>query len=1002
MIPTVLHQTKVAAHFQLFSKERIYNQTMWKKIDYTQTWVPDYAEVKLTDVCYIQAENEHDPASLLKSGKWVTKASGQILFLFQLESVPYQQVFSCLNHVWLFDLSSKLALNITVHEIYFESRLFECTLEQLKIQMALGDKRVKDITDPKNWWILLSKALRDELHKQSYIFCGQHSMFSIFPYFNKVDIRIIATRFVAIKFNASFTVINHSIVYSAETTYFCEQKPKLAFVLKKDLFSFVYNIQVKKVNFVIIKPSRQIYSLIWDGPGFGSPFAIPTNGVVISSSFECHVHILTKLVFKHMKSFFLFFSKPAKLTKIIHVGFKHDVSLFVPIVNCHSILCVVLLQAQPGHMLNVTVGKMIFAGHTSLTCKYGGVLTAEELFGNYNESVTVCQTSSNSEQFSRRFYSKNTTLKLVHFWYPNYSTVNASLIASVTKCTAVQLDVCTVFYLCKPFGKGTKNHWNSPECILYLNKATIFSPVVLKGSSTENYLLISSSQNNCYVLQTIQTNIMNHFPQKEKATKEGDACYFQFSLSVIPNTHFILDLVLKASFQTNVLPFEINDGPWKSVKLESIHIKGKSKLLCVFPPQHKSTICKKDDIFVGFTSYEDPTTSKVFDGNVTVPYQQEFIITGELHSSVSSHSLQIGTFMSINSDSWVDTIVHCSTHNQSERPWLKFDDYPDVKIEHFVNVYDVIQNTPFYNPYLEVLIRKLTVSNDTRKHQRYVVMLQLNIENKTEFRNVTLNTLICYSHNRNSDSFNWKSQITLSSFSDKRYISVQGVMTHFTLHMVSTDIQKNTHFLRAFWLHDNYDAYLHFASFAPDKHWMSGSNLRIATDMKSMSCSKLVAELNQPKYNLLFTKPSLKITLQISESFIVKFCTCCLRTSAGILPMSCSNFTLLHNQLKSYLLFTKISTSFAMMQQLGTGNFLEVMPVLSWQESSGLCRSHRGYLPSFVSRKELAEIIALIKLREEGKYVEGIFIDLLLLGPDTQVSIFWRSCKVKRIVHVAK
>ncbi len=531
MIATLLDQMNLAANFQLYSRTRGNQKLLWKYLFLASEIQNGFGKVNLTDVCYTQAENENFPATQLKSDKWVTKASGQILFLFELQSVQHKGfgLYSCLNHVWMFDLNSHVILNVTIHEISFQSRLLECALEQLKIQMALGVKTVKDVPNPlvdwspefvDNWkirnyahtWRDITKVLKDELHAKSYIFCGQHSMFSVFPHFRKVDVRIIATRFVAIKFNASFTLLDHSVVYSVETSNFSEPKPVVAYIIRKDLFSFVYHIQVQKVNNLVVKVSRQklIFFVVFDGPGFLCPIAVATDNTVRVSSFQCLVQLLTSVVSKHMARYLMFFSLPAKVSKIFHADHE-NVSLWLPTEQCKPILCVMSFQAQGSYRVNVTLTKMIFIGDKSLTCKYGGFLVAEETFSRYSESVTVCQ-NHNYPQFGRSFYSKNSSLKMVLFWYPHYSIINISVVSSETKCKAVQIDICTIFYLCEPLFLNT-NKWNSPECTSHLNEATTLS-IVLKGSKNENYLLFMVMEMIVMFYKVFKITSWNIFPEK--------------------------------------------------------------------------------------------------------------------------------------------------------------------------------------------------------------------------------------------------------------------------------------------------------------------------------------------------------------------------------------------------------------------------------------------------------------------------------------------------------
>ncbi len=594
MVPSVFLQIKFAAHFKLYSRALINKRTKWKplhKIDPIQrlNFVHQHvyqSRLKLTDLCYIQGEKEHEPVPLLKSEKLITKASGQILFLFDLfdlHDIPHHKEYSCINNVWVFGLSTHVILNLTIHQISFQSHLTECTLVQLRIQMALGKKGVKDVIPHFNNWIRNSWELKEPMQSNSYIFCGQHSMFCIYPYFANIDVRIISTRYVALKFNASFAVMDHAIVYSAETNYFSEPKPYVAYAQKNNLFSLTYHLLVRKVNHILIKKAKQVsfHSVIYDGPGFRSPSAAQMREYESVSSFQCLVCILTRAVFKDMIGYFVFHSKPTKVYQTFWTRNVSDVPVILPDRHCVLVVCVVLLQAKTGYTVNATLTQMTYDGEKSLTCKYGGLFGAEDYCKIYSESVTVCKNHDSTTELSRSFYSQNASLKLVLFWYPHYSRIHISLIASVTKCRTVQVDVCTLYYLCDP--KHLYNQWNSPECVSYLKGVTKSSALHLKGSKNNNWLGVSDKQDSCYVLQELQTNIIKHFPSRNSPREgwETAVCHFSLLPDMFSDDHFRTRLFLKGVLQKNILPLKIPSFNSSEVTVESVHLQGKSKELSV-------------------------------------------------------------------------------------------------------------------------------------------------------------------------------------------------------------------------------------------------------------------------------------------------------------------------------------------------------------------------------------------------------------------------------------
>ena len=945
MVPSVCLQIKFAAHFKLYSRALINKRTKWKplhkihpiqRLNFAHQRVYQ-SGLKLTDLCYIQGEEEHEPVPLLKSEKLITKASGQILFLFDFHHVGYRKEYSeysCINNVWVFGLSTHVILNLTIHQISFQSHLTECTLVQLRIQMALGKKGVKDVIPHFNNWIRNSWELKEPMQSNSYIFCGQHSMFSIFPYFTNIDIRIISTRYVALKFHASFAVMDHAVVYSAETNDFSEPKPYAAYALKNNIFSLTYHLLVRKVNHIFIKKSKQVsfHSVIYDGPGFLSPSAAQMREYESVSSFQCLVRILARAVFKDMIGYFVFHSKPTKVYQTFRPSNISDVPVNLPDRHCVLVVCVVLLQAKTGYRVNVTLTQMTYDGEKSLTCKYGGLLGAEDCCEIYSESVTVCKNHDSTVELSRSFYSQNASFKLVHFWYPPYSRIHVSLVASATECKAVQVDICTLYYLCDP--KHLYNQWNSPECVSYLKGVSKSSALHLKGSKNNNWLAVSGKQDSCYVLQEVQTNIIKHFPGRNspREKEETAVCHFNLLPDMNSDDHFRTRLFLKGVLQRNILPLKIPSFNSSEVTVESVHVQGKSKELCVFTTRHKKRLCRKGIASVLLTSYQGSKQKRLVRGKISVVHQKEFVITGKLlsQSTLSPVSLKLATVFSVNSDSWVDIVVYNSSIKEDgSKP--KFLDYPTLIIPSLVKEgYDIIEHSPFPHQTLHV---RYNLPGVSRKYHSHVIMLQLSNKYKQKDIKVTFHTMACYFFDVYSEKFNWKSEVTLSNILSNKFISLAGSFPNFKLFPTSTIDQRKRNLLEALWIDDNFQ----ISSNSSEEFERTGWTRR-------------------------------------------KFGLCYLRIGGQKIPMTCSLIPLEpfgeETQPRSYWLFTKHTTRLDVLRFYLGSSDLENITIFSWKEAFKICKFRKGTLPTFTKRNELDEVMSLMKLREEAKYVEGIFIGI--------------------------
>ena len=696
---------------------------------------------------------------------------------------------------------------------------------------------------------------------------------------------------------------------------------------------------MRKVNHILIKKSKKVsfHSVIYDGPGFLSPSAAQMREYESVSSFQCLVHILTKAVLKDIIGYFVFHSKPTKIHQTFWTSNISDVLVILPDWHCVLVVCIVLLQAKTGYRVNATLTQMSYDEEKSLTCKYGGLLGAEDCCEIYSESVTVCKNHDNSVELSRSFYSQNASLKLVLFWYPHYSRVNASLIASVTKCKALQIDICTLYYLCNP-KHYLYNQWSSPECVSYLKGVTKSSALHLEGSKNNNWLVLSGKQDHCYILQVVQKNVIKHFPGRNspREKEETAVCHFNLLPDMNSDDHFRTRLFLKGVLQRNNLPLSIPSLNLSKVTVESVHMQGKLKALCVFTIQHKMRLCSNGSASVLLTSYQGSRQKRLVVGKISVVHQKEFVIKGELQSqsTLPSLLLKLATAFSVNSDSWVDIIV-CNSSTKQDGSKPKFLDYPTLIIPSLIEGgYDIIKYSPL--PHREIY-PMFYVKEVARKYRSHVIMLQLSNIYKQKDTKVTVHTMTCYRYDPYSEMFNWKSEVTLSNILNNRFISLAGIIPQFKLFPTSAIDQQKHYLLEALWIDDNFQSFSHFSSNSSEEFMRSG-----------------------------LTK--------------WKFGMCYLRIGGQKFPMTCSFIPAEpfgeETQLRSYWLFTKHTTHlYGLRYFLGTSH-LKNITIFSWKEAFKICKFRKGTLPTFTKRHELDEVMSLMKLREEAKYVEGIFIGL--------------------------
>ncbi len=169
---------------------------------------------------------------------------------------------------------------------------------------------------------------------------------------------------------------------------------------------------------------------------------------------------------------------------------------------------------------------------------------------------------------------------------------------------------------------------------------------------------------------------------------------------------------------------------------------------------------------------------------------------------------------SVNSDSWVDIVVHNSSIKQDgSKP--KFLDYPTHIIPSLVKEgYDIIKHSPFPHQQFHVLSNAQEVS---RKYLSHVIMLQLSNKYKQKDTKVTFHTMACYLFDIYSKKFNWKSEVTLSNILNSKFISLAGLIPNFKLFPTSTIDQRKPYLMEALWIVDNYQSFSRFGSNSPEE-----------------------------------------------------------------------------------------------------------------------------------------------------------------------------------------
>ena len=208
-------------------------------------------------------------------------------------------------------------------------------------------------------------------------------------------------------------------------------KLNFVFRIRQKYFSMSYFIQVWKTDQIFaqnIQSVKQTY-IIHDGPGILAD-KLKNLPVPKCSTFQCVIQLLTQNLLPQSGYSFTFCSKPLPFSDIITQ--YQTFSLNLPNINCFIKVFIISLTIRHGQQINVTVNKIASIGLYHPNCAYSGLKVGERLKDDYRESVTLCHNHDRTQDPSRNFYSYNSSLTLVLYWYEGYNIIKISVTVSKT------------------------------------------------------------------------------------------------------------------------------------------------------------------------------------------------------------------------------------------------------------------------------------------------------------------------------------------------------------------------------------------------------------------------------------------------------------------------------------------------------------------------------------------------------------------------------------------
>ncbi len=410
--------------------------------------------------------------------------------------------------VWKFHLDKNMRLNLTFIELSFSSGEQDCKNGNLRVFENLTSSH-------------------------TFYYCGQHPVFGLYPSFSNVLIQLSTSYFTLVqhKVVAEFVSFDRDCVVSHHSTTFGFPSAKQLSVitLRNRITIYHYLVQTKKIYCLVahVHPELLNHAVVFDGPGSLSEIAEYSGSRFELSSFQCLAKV-TVLPHKIcVATQFSFTSVSKKQITSLRVTSNSNQSFKISSIDHDAVKVgpfIASLHSEHDHQINVTVTHLHYLGTESQTCQYGGFVTGQHFGDRYKESIPLCKVHGGTKMSNRHFYSDNSSLLIVVFWYKHYSSINISIMATQTKCKALQICPCAYNYYCHPYtlSESCRNYIESVnQANISINRKTDYVPPEAESESHFMYFMINLADEECLVVQF-------HPNGTDYLNDPGDSCKMSF------------------------------------------------------------------------------------------------------------------------------------------------------------------------------------------------------------------------------------------------------------------------------------------------------------------------------------------------------------------------------------------------------------------------------------------------------------------------------------------
>ena len=507
-------------------------------------------------------------------------------------------------YLWTIHLDKTLDLNLTFINLYFSTGPNACIAGNISLTNQQVNTQEEGIT-----------------------FCGYKSMQTVYLNYDYIQIKMSVFINTLYHVDALFSVIDMDLVRSYTTpTVPTPLSLKSYHVINGIIIWQSYSITVTKFHHAILSIFMEAPTKyqVHDGPGrMSTTLTSNFKSTFVCATFQCFVTLLSTSIEKHLISYI-----SNKLSIQLNFTINYTDNILLPLHACHSMYCFLNIQsANIQYEINATVNTFLYLGSPldRHTCIYGGLSIIQELYGD-QEIYTICEKYNHLHNFKRSFYSKNSSLFLLMYWYEHYSKINLTLNLSLTKCTSVEMNYC-----------------------IWPDKNNIIDFDIRHKGSWPTYLF-SLQNDGCVILQFRKRSVWSGGIIRR--------CSFDLLLHEIPlpGTEIVYQ-IMGMLYQFHGGSKSTNDCFFLS---DTTYTK---EFYSVVEPEDKLINCQKQTVH-GCSSLYTYMIQSVNDTDIN------FFIKVKFNSPTHQNTFHFNTVMSPVTNSWVDIIIWKRTA-QNDSPGFK-------------------------------------------------------------------------------------------------------------------------------------------------------------------------------------------------------------------------------------------------------------------------------------------------------------------------------------------